>query len=53
MINEKLHVEECSLGDILPITGSQKPDSTVFIILNGKILLRDHQLNDPFNYNVM
>lgn len=37
----------------MPITGSQKADANVFVVINGKILLRDHHLNDPYNYNVM
>lgn len=41
------------MGDILPISGTQKGTTNVFVVINGKIILRDHKLDDPNNYNVL
>jgi hypothetical protein len=39
------------LGDILKISGTQT--SNVYVVLNGKIILRDHYFEEPFNFNVL
>jgi hypothetical protein len=31
----------------LPISGK-----TVFIVINGKVILRDHKMDEPYSYNV-
>lgn len=49
-----LSVEELDRDDILHISGSQKPSTeNCFIVLNGKILMKDHYLDEPYNYNIM
>ena len=33
--------------------GSEKNNENVFIVLDGKIALREHQLNNPFDYSIL
>ena len=42
---------ELEKDHILEINGVDS--DCVYVVVNGKLVLRDHKLNDPFNYNVM
>jgi hypothetical protein len=48
-----LKLQELSKDEILKVPCSDSPDSTVYVVLNGKIALRDHQLDDPHDYNLI
>lgn len=47
---DRFTIEELPMDSILPISGAK--NSPVFVILTGKVILRDHLLNDPHDFKV-
>lgn len=42
---------QLSKDDILDVALSNTSD--VHIVLNGKVMLREHSMNDPFDFNII
>lgn len=50
---DKLEVREQKYGDLLQISGFTTPDTSVYVMLDGKVAVRDHRLDNPNDYNLM
>jgi hypothetical protein len=35
------------------VSGSQNGQSLIYVVMNGKIVMRDHNLDNPYDYNII
>jgi hypothetical protein len=49
--NKKILIKTLKESEVISMSG--KADSTIYVLLNGKIFQRDHDLNKPFEYNII
>jgi hypothetical protein len=50
---DKLEVRKHEYGELLQISGFTTADTNVYVMLDGKVSVRDHRQDRPLDYNLM